>query len=532
MLPGSKLYFYATGTSTPQDTYSTSALVTPNSNPVIADSNGLFGAIYLNASLQYKMTLTTSADVLVYTVDPVNDQILTQSIIGALLYPRTSEEIAAGITPTNYAYQSRNMLRYGAVADGATDNTTLLLTVGNAMGGVLLIPQNIKYSRATLLATLDTDVLFDDESGINSFSDPGQTSKRIGQISRDTSANDSAKFIESGHHAGISMNNHGTAGTGSAALGVASRDIMRGTFALPGSSKDGDRFWCGDQYQKHPVGNYWIWIMPSYAPWAAVGGAYEYWAAAQVISGAGVYRVFGSNVYVSAGAGTTALPAPVNTTGTAPDGGGVQWTWIYSVGTSILTLDEYGRMLVGTNNSGAQFEGQTSVTDPSGGDYAMVLRPVGVSKKSTLKGFATTAGSAQSAQPYFQWQDTIGLRAMRSSGSGSVWRFTDTGVLVEDTVSDSRVNVANADATPSVLGSRWFFISNSGATNITALDDGVDGQEVEFFTDNGNTTFVSSASLLLQGSANVTLTAYSVIKFRKVPNAISNRWIEVSRSIK
>ncbi len=52
---GAKLYFDAFGTSTPKDTYTTSALSTPNSNPVEADADGMFPAIWLSGA--YSVTL-------------------------------------------------------------------------------------------------------------------------------------------------------------------------------------------------------------------------------------------------------------------------------------------------------------------------------------------------------------------------------------------------------------------------------------------------------------------------------------------
>jgi len=69
-MPGALLYFYQTGTSTLQDTYSDSGLTSANANPVVADSNGLFGDIYLGSAADYKVILKTSAGVTVYTVDP------------------------------------------------------------------------------------------------------------------------------------------------------------------------------------------------------------------------------------------------------------------------------------------------------------------------------------------------------------------------------------------------------------------------------------------------------------------------------
>lgn len=114
---GAKAYFYATGTTTPQNTFTTSTLSVANANPVVADAEGVFPPIYLDPSLVYKLTLQTSADVLIYTIDPVNDQLFSQAIIAGYLYPRTAAEIAAGVTPTNYAYPPLNVRRYGAVGD-------------------------------------------------------------------------------------------------------------------------------------------------------------------------------------------------------------------------------------------------------------------------------------------------------------------------------------------------------------------------------------------------------------------------------
>lgn len=79
-LSGAKLYFYITGTSTPKDTFPTSALTNPaNANPVVADAAGRFGAIYLAQDVDYKVILKTSADVTIATRDPL--LVLTTSAI-------------------------------------------------------------------------------------------------------------------------------------------------------------------------------------------------------------------------------------------------------------------------------------------------------------------------------------------------------------------------------------------------------------------------------------------------------------------
>lgn len=98
LLAGAKLLFSATGSSTPQNTYTDILLTVPSANPVIADGNGVFAPIYLDASLpNYRVVLKTSADVVLYTVDdvPSNQNTAQQFRLKAAAPSLTFEETDA-----------------------------------------------------------------------------------------------------------------------------------------------------------------------------------------------------------------------------------------------------------------------------------------------------------------------------------------------------------------------------------------------------------------------------------------------------
>ena len=123
-LPGAKLYFYISGTTTPQNTYQDVALATPHANPVIADSSGYFAPIYLNPSLpNYRMKLTTSADVLIVQYDDIpatgsTGQDLLLSKAGASL---TLEDLAQSSGDRRWKlYLSGSSLVIAAVDDNGT----------------------------------------------------------------------------------------------------------------------------------------------------------------------------------------------------------------------------------------------------------------------------------------------------------------------------------------------------------------------------------------------------------------------------
>lgn len=74
---GWKLNSYETGTSTSKATYSDTALSSANANPIIADSAGRFGNIFVDDLATYKLVLTDADDNIVWTADPVDPKVFS-----------------------------------------------------------------------------------------------------------------------------------------------------------------------------------------------------------------------------------------------------------------------------------------------------------------------------------------------------------------------------------------------------------------------------------------------------------------------
>ena len=68
---GAKLFFFASGTSDPKNTFTDEALTNPNANPVVADAKGVFGDIWMRDGDRYKMILEDKNGVQQPEVDPV-----------------------------------------------------------------------------------------------------------------------------------------------------------------------------------------------------------------------------------------------------------------------------------------------------------------------------------------------------------------------------------------------------------------------------------------------------------------------------
>lgn len=139
-VPSGKLYFYRSTTATAQDTYSDSALTTPNANPVVLNSAGrLSTKVYGDpaSGYDYTVTLKTSADVQVWSFDDVvvdaadTAQYLSGSFTGTLtgMSGSTTGTVSYRIV-ANSAGTGKLCTLYITSAITGTSNTTAMTMTG------------------------------------------------------------------------------------------------------------------------------------------------------------------------------------------------------------------------------------------------------------------------------------------------------------------------------------------------------------------------------------------------------------------
>lgn len=159
-LSGAKWYFYATGTTTPQAVYTTSALSVAHANPVVADSAGKFSPIYMDSTKTYRGVLKTSDDATtIFDIDPINDAALQQlaattsgngaALVGAKRQAAHASTWATAKTVLDHLFEhSVSILETGAVQDfdhaagTGTDNSSTAFDnmLADAKVGAIFIP--------------------------------------------------------------------------------------------------------------------------------------------------------------------------------------------------------------------------------------------------------------------------------------------------------------------------------------------------------------------------------------------------------
>ena len=149
---GAKLFFFEVGTSTPKNTYTDKSALIPNSNPVIADSVGVFSDIFITGS--YKVVLKDKNDVQIWEADPVEEF-------------STSESVPVGITVIkNFLWQGAMQIWQRGLSfkpfpsrEGVADGWTFARSSFDAGGVVSQQPgETKKYSLRALREFGDTSV--------------------------------------------------------------------------------------------------------------------------------------------------------------------------------------------------------------------------------------------------------------------------------------------------------------------------------------------------------------------------------------
>lgn len=136
---GGMLFFYVSGTSTPATTYSDSALTVPNTNPVILDSAGNAGNVFLSPSINYKVILKDANSVQIWAFDPVYPP-GTASVVSAS-WGGTSAGSANALTVTapSFSLQSGQSIAFIA---GLTNTGSATLNP-NSLGNILIYKDSV-----------------------------------------------------------------------------------------------------------------------------------------------------------------------------------------------------------------------------------------------------------------------------------------------------------------------------------------------------------------------------------------------------
>lgn len=166
-LVGGKLFTYIAGTATKQATWTDYTQGVQNTNPIILDSSGI-ATVWLDPTLTYKFVLANANDTdpptsPIKSADGIQASItsasltalLTQALIGSILYPQSAAEVLASVTPVNLYYNYGIVDRYATNTTPGTTNMSPAITASIAQslqGGAAVRFLGGAYSVSTAIS--------------------------------------------------------------------------------------------------------------------------------------------------------------------------------------------------------------------------------------------------------------------------------------------------------------------------------------------------------------------------------------------
>jgi hypothetical protein len=142
---GGKLYFYITGTTTPTDTFADNILSVANPNPLTLDASGRSPvSIWLDPAVTYKVILKDSADVTVWTRDPVVDP-AANAVASVQVYPGNpngnlaGNQGAVGGSGASLAWDITTNLLYVCTTTGTAATAVWTQVAASLAGAVSMI---------------------------------------------------------------------------------------------------------------------------------------------------------------------------------------------------------------------------------------------------------------------------------------------------------------------------------------------------------------------------------------------------------
>lgn len=165
-LIGGLLYFYVTGSSTPLNTYQENTLATPNTNPVVLDSSGFAGNIFLQ-NAAYKVVLTDADGTQIWTADPVWSSDYSTVAQFACYNGNPNGHVAGtagtvGGLPSSVIWDYTNNILYVCTTTGTA--TTAVWTAVNSTA-----TQNVSPPQGYLTPVSGTPIITSDATSATSF---------------------------------------------------------------------------------------------------------------------------------------------------------------------------------------------------------------------------------------------------------------------------------------------------------------------------------------------------------------------------